>query len=129
MFSSPVSIWLSLRSREPLLSRALELRPTSMMFCRVTYGRRTLIDRIWPAEVQGRAGYLPDELTEAHDDAKLVRIDAESKRLPGDDRAGDDRHEEQQRAGNAATVHDLLYLVLARFSISSRSVGWPPPDP
>ena len=58
---------------------------------------------------------LLDELAEAHDNAELVRIDAEGKCLPGDDGAGNDGNEEQQRAGDAAAVHDLLDLVLAPF--------------
>ena len=58
---------------------------------------------------------LLDELAEAHDDAQLVRIDAEGECLPGDDGAGDDGHEKQQRTGNAAAMHDLLDLVLTPF--------------
>ena len=37
---------------------------------------------------------LTDELAKAHDDAELIRVDAEEEGLPRDDRAGDNRNEE-----------------------------------
>ncbi len=69
------------------------------------------LDRIGPAELQARR-QRSVELAEAQDDALLVRVHTDGKRVKGDHR---DRHEQdqsQKAAADAAAGHGLLQAIL-----------------